>query len=172
MVLKSFLLFDHLRYSEHLEKDFPNTHKHHACVCEVLSSPFLQRESLYLLTFLSPRGLYPLLYPQVSRLAFWGASRITWRVALPSSSLVHFFPLLWAMWIQSHSPSSLLNLHSPPPDAALHVRPPLAKALLASCDHYSAVPSFPLLVLNTEVRSNKGEFWKQNASNLHWKTFI
>lgn len=114
MVLKS-LLFDHLRYSEHLEKDTPNTHKHRTRVCELLSSPFLQHRSLYLLTFLSPRGLYPLLYPQVSRPTFWGASRITWGVALPSvfSSLVHFFPLWGTIWIQSHSPSSLLNLHSP-----------------------------------------------------------
>ena len=57
------------------------------------------------------------------------------------------------------------------PRAQACTRPPSAKALLAICDHYSAVPPFPLLVLYTDVRTNKGGFWKQIASNWHWMNF-
>ena len=108
--------------------------------------------------FLSPRSLYPLLHPQVPRPTFWGASRI-----LSASSPYD------GRQTQPYSLSSLPNLPSPPGHRLAHC-PALAEAPLATCDHHSAAPPFP--VFNTDACTYKGWFWKQIASNSHRTNFI
>ena len=76
MALKSSLLSLTIWDIQSTSRKTPQTHTKPPHVCEVLSSPFFQHKSLYLLTFLPPRSLYPILCPQVPRPTFWGASRI------------------------------------------------------------------------------------------------